>query len=158
MQTDAQRLEAVEVALRRWHTRLTRATNAIRKLEAKRRRLSGPTRPKTMADRDTRKVERHRVVQESIPLPELDAFFQPEPKRPRGSVAIADLCGPKGGEALATAARESAEDAGIPAFLDRRDPLIAEQMTKARKAKEADARKAMPLTGKAALAKIRSKK
>jgi hypothetical protein len=31
-------------------------------------------------------------------------------------------------------------------------------MTKARKAKEADARKAMPLTGKAALAKIKSKK
>jgi hypothetical protein len=53
---------------------------------------------------------------------------------------------------------EKKDDLDIPAALDRRDPLIAEKMTAARKKAEADARKAMPLTGKAALAKIKSKK
>jgi hypothetical protein len=137
-----QNLQQVEASLRRWHTRLTRATNAIRKLEAKRRRLSGPTRPKTLADRSPRNdkgisgtISKTPPIPDTIPLPELDAFFQ------RGR-----------------AAQAAVDELTVPAFLDRRDPVVAEEMTKARKAKEADARKAMPLTGKAALAKIKSKK
>ena len=46
-------------------------------------------------------------------------------------------------------------DDGIPAFLNRADPLIAERMTAARKAAEAAERKQMPLTGRAALDAVR---
>lgn len=45
----------------------------------------------------------------------------------------------------------------LPAFLDRRNAAIAEDMTKARKAAEAEARKTMPLSGKTALAAIKAK-
>ena len=44
----------------------------------------------------------------------------------------------------------------MPAFLDRSNPLIAEQMTAARKKAEAAARSAMPLTGRAAQDFIKS--
>jgi hypothetical protein len=46
----------------------------------------------------------------------------------------------------------------IPSFLDRRDPVVAEQMTKARKASEAKERSKMPLTGKAAIDFIKNGK
>jgi hypothetical protein len=49
------------------------------------------------------------------------------------------------------------DELAIPPFLDRKDPLVAERMTAARKAAEAEARKAMPLTGRAALDAIRGK-
>lgn len=39
MQDVQQKLAAVEAALRRWHSRLTRAANEVRRLEMKRRRL-----------------------------------------------------------------------------------------------------------------------
>jgi hypothetical protein len=45
MQTISQKLEAVESKMRRWHTRLTRASNALRKLEAQRRRLTAQPKP-----------------------------------------------------------------------------------------------------------------
>jgi hypothetical protein len=44
----------------------------------------------------------------------------------------------------------------VPSFLDRADPMIAERMTAARKKAEADERRKMPLTGRAALAAIRA--
>ena len=52
------------------------------------------------------------------------------------------------------------EEAGlkVPAFLDRSNPLIAEEMTAKRKTAEADARKAMPLTGRDALKAIKKKR
>jgi hypothetical protein len=46
----------------------------------------------------------------------------------------------------------------IPDFLNRSNPLIAEQMTAARKKAEAAARSAMPLTGRAAQDFIKSKR
>ena len=46
----------------------------------------------------------------------------------------------------------------IPDFLNRANPLIAEQMTAARKKAEAAARSAMPLTGRAAQDFIKSKR
>lgn len=46
----------------------------------------------------------------------------------------------------------------IPDFLNRSNPLIAEEMTAARKKAEAAARSAMPLTGRAALEAIRPKR
>jgi hypothetical protein len=42
------------------------------------------------------------------------------------------------------------DDLRTPAFLDRSNPVIAEEMTRARKAAEAAERSKMPLTGKAA--------
>jgi hypothetical protein len=49
-----------------------------------------------------------------------------------------------------------ADELEIPAFCNRADPVIAERMTAARKAAEADERRKMPLTGRAALAAIRA--
>ena len=45
MQTLSQKIEAVESKMRRWHTRLTRASNALRKLEQQRRRLTAQPKP-----------------------------------------------------------------------------------------------------------------
>jgi hypothetical protein len=50
------------------------------------------------------------------------------------------------------------EDLARPAFLDRTNPLIAEQMTAARKKAEAAERSKMPLTGRDAMKAIRAKK
>jgi len=58
-------------------------------------------------------------------------------------------------EVIATVAKAKDD---IPAFLDRADPHVAERLTAARKKAEAEERKKMPLTGKAALAKIRERK
>ena len=46
----------------------------------------------------------------------------------------------------------------LPGFLDRSDPLVAESMTAKRKAEEAEQRKAMPLSGRDAMAAIRRPK
>ena len=46
----------------------------------------------------------------------------------------------------------------LPDFLDRSDPLVAETMTAKRKAEEAEQRKAMPLSGRDAMAAIRRPK
>jgi hypothetical protein len=43
------KLTKVEASMRRWHTRLTRASNMLQKLERQRRRLQAP--PRTMAQR-----------------------------------------------------------------------------------------------------------
>jgi hypothetical protein len=48
------------------------------------------------------------------------------------------------------------DDLKVPPFLDRADPMIAERMTAARKKAEADERRKMPLTGRAALDAIRT--
>src|SRR5258708_22456566 len=111
-------IEDCKLKLRRWLTRLTRATNMVNQLERRRRRLVTPT-----------------------PAP----VRRPAPSR--GVVA----------QAITESATPLIDD-GIPAFLDRRDPVVAEAMTAARKAAEADARKAMPLTGRAALDAIRPKR
>src|SRR4249920_2686887 len=90
-------LQEVEKRLRRWHTRLTRASNEVAKLEKKRRRLAADwieAKPKTLADRprahdkggDHMKVTK---VADEIPLPELDAFFAPG--RPENSKLTDDL-------------------------------------------------------------------
>jgi hypothetical protein len=107
-----EKLADVETKLHRWHTRLTRASNMVTKLEKQRRRLL--LKPVAVA---------------------------PKPKaEPAKTTPVVDT---------------NAADLGIPPFLDRKDPLIAESMTAARKAAEAEARKRMPLTGRAALDAIR---
>jgi hypothetical protein len=132
MQDTTAKLADCETRMRRWHTRLTRASNMLQKLERQRRRLL---------------LQQHVGVGQPKPA---------KPKaagRPRASVALADL----GKPVLATAIKEAAEDLAIPPFLDRKDPLIAERMTAARKAAEAEARSRMPLNERAALDLIRGK-
>jgi hypothetical protein len=59
------------------------------------------------------------------------------------------------GQGVVTVGLPTEADLGIPPFLDRKDPLIAEAMTAKRKAAEAEARKRMPLNERAALDLIR---
>ena len=119
----ATKLASCESSIKRWHTRLVRATNALTKLNGQRRRLlaTNTTPPKAPTA--------------ATPAPKPD---QPAP--------AADVV---------MQAVEAIEDAGlkIPAFLKRRDVVgvVAEQMTKTRKATETEARKKMPLTGRAAI-------
>jgi hypothetical protein len=117
MQNAITKLADVDTALRRWETRLRRATNMVTKLSRKRRALA--------------------VKLGQTPVRD-------------GTVGAALL-----DDKLDRALRKPDADLAIPAFLDRKDPLIAESMTAARKAAEAEARKAMPLTGRAALDAIR---
>jgi hypothetical protein len=134
-------LASIETKMRRWHTRLTRASNMLQKLERQRRRLMlqqhvGVGLPKTPKPKPT----------EPSTKPTAAAT------RPRAHARIANLA-----EDLGPALKEAAEDAGIPAFLDRSNPVIAEAMTAKRKAAEAEARKRMPLNERAALDLIRGK-
>lgn len=131
-------LEGVQAAIRRWQTRLTKAVNMLNKLERKRRRLEA------------------KAVQVLVNEPPIAALPQPaEIKRPATSLAgiIDDLGVEKIAEKLETESKLS-----IPDFLDRSNPAVAEEMTRARRAKEAEARKQMPLTGKAALDAIKPRR
>src|SRR5262245_1588736 len=71
------------------------------------------------------------------------------PAKAKKATAPAEVTAPKAAVAVAD---------GIPDFLDRSDPLIAERMTAARKAAEANERKKMPLTGRAALDYVKATK
>lgn len=130
MQTIAQKLEAVESSLRRWHTRLTIASNKVAKLDRQRRRLQlealQPKDAKTVA---VVTVKAGKIVDVKPPAPE--------------PVSIET---------------DHISEVDLPAFLDRSNPLIAEEMTAKRKAAEAEARRAMPLSGRAALQAIKRKK
>jgi hypothetical protein len=123
------KLIACEAALRRWHTRLIRASNMLQKLEKQRRRLM-PVR--TMADRTAEQKAAGVVPGQGTIVRHDDLAFMPSNQKP--------------------------DEVTRPAFLDRTDPLIAEKMTAARKKAEAAARSAMPLTGRAALEAIRPKR
>lgn len=166
--TNLEKLQRVEASLVRWHRRLSRAANAIRKLDAQRRRL---------------------LVKKAEPVKALSA---PKPlaiERPRGHALLSD---PK---TLGPAIQESIQDqkpkvsdvtdiswsemtgadlrdGDIPGFLRRKpldavaQALVDEQVDlkkrKARgriaklKATQAGETRKMPLTGKAALAHIRA--
>jgi hypothetical protein len=114
------KLAACEASLKRWHTRLTRASNMVTKLEKQRRRLAAE--PKVIKE----------VRSELKPLVKFDD--------------------------LASLPSNVKKEDDIPDFLNRSNPLIAEQMTAARKKAEAAARSAMPLTGRAAQDFIKSKR
>lgn len=138
--SNAAKLEAVESSIRRWHTRLVIASNKIRKLEAKRRRLL----TQTVIAEMTAPPGQPTPNQKKVMAPVVKAPIEPEP--PKQDVIA---------EAVVVI-----EEAGlkVPAFLDRSNPLIAEEMTAKRKTAEADARKAMPLTGRDALKAIKKKR
>lgn len=134
MQTIAQKLESVDARLRRWETRLKRAATMVDKLSKQRRRLNG------------------QLVVAEMTAP-------PGEKTVRQKAAIAEALSTDydAVEAAAAALVEKKPDEGIPKFLDRSDPLIAEKMTAARKKAEAEERKKMPLAGREAIAYLKSK-
>jgi hypothetical protein len=135
MQTDAQKLQAIETSLRRWHTRLTIASNKVAKLEKQRRRLM-------LSPRSVAKT----VAEMTAPPGQLTP-------RQKAQVETDHLS-----EAEFTKLAERDDPFAIPPELNRADPLIAEKMTAARKKAEAAARHAMPLADKAAAAYIKRKK
>ena len=108
------KLDACEAKLRRWHTRLTRASNAIAKLVKQSQRL----------------------MAKPLPLVHHDdlAVMPPGAKPPATDV-----------------------NTDIPPFLQRK-PVDAAALTAQRKVKEADAKKKMPLTGKAAIDYVKVKR
>jgi len=131
-------LQEVELRLKRWHTRLTRASNEVAKLEKKRRRMMSMTLADRHREHTKVRLASGEVVgvktDSEIPLPELDAFFQPEPKKPF-----------------------DAEDAfSIPKEL--KVTTDVEKLRAERRKAEAAERKKMPLTGKAASDYIKRKK
>ena len=168
--TNLDKLQRVEASLVRWHRRLSRAANAIKKLDAQRRRL---------------------LVKKMEPVKALPAPKPAAVERPRGHALLSDpkTLGPAIRESIQDQVKPKVsdvtdipvtelpipdvleEDGGIPSFL-RRKPLdataktiLAEQAehkrlkAKGRKAKEkarlSGKTRKMPLTGKAALAAIR---
>ena len=150
--TQEQKLQHVDESLARWHRRLNRAAGAIKKLEAKRRRLLA--KPKVTETTD-------------ISWSEMTGA---DLRRPRAHAVIADLP-----NTLGPAIKEAGEDAGIPGFLKRTpttDPVAqqiageieAKKKAKAKgriatmKAKLSGETRKMPLTGKAALEYIASSK
>ena len=129
MTTRQQKLSDIETKMNRWMTRSMRASNAIRKLQKQRHRLlKGPT------DQERRDRKAMDVLEgRALGGPDFDIK-----KRELPQVETKD------------------DDLTIPPELNRAAPLIAERMTAARKKAEAEARKAMPLSGKAALDYIKT--
>ncbi len=131
------KLTAVEASLKRWHTRLTRASRMLQKLEKQRRRLAtqvayiSPAPGRVKAAEPKPKI----VTDSAIPLPELDAFFLPT--KPKPLVHHDDL-------AAMPSNVKAPENLDLPTFLDRRKVKVD--------------KKAMPLTGRAAQEAIRPKR
>jgi len=119
MQTVTEKLDDVELKLKRWHTRLKRASTEINKLTKRRRSLMVA------------------AAQAIHPMK------LPEPTIIKPVVISPDVV---------------ALDTTIPDFLNRANPVIAEEMTRKRKEAEAEARRQMPLTGRAALEAIKPKR
>jgi len=124
------KLADVEARMRRWHTRLTRASNTLQKLDRQRRRLQlqqqvGVGRPKSA---------REPVMTVTAPPNDLDVVAE--------AVKVVT---------------ESGLD--IPTFLQRKDePQLVEKL-KAKRADSVEADKhKMPLTGREALEAVRPKR
>lgn len=118
------KLTKVEASMRRWHTRLTRASNMLQKLERQRRRL----------------LSTKIVGQKSATVGQKPAAPAIDVDEVRRQV-------------------DAAIDTTIPPEFKREEKVVdAAALTAQRKSKEADARKQMPLTGRAALDAVRPKR
>lgn len=135
------KLAHVEARMRRWHTRLARASNMLLKLEKQRRRLLlqqevGVGRPKQPKPGDLDYV--------NLSIPAANEF---KAKRQEAiSTSDPDLV-----EKVAAAL-------DIPPFLKRDEAVDVAKLAAQRKSKEAAARKQMPLTGRAAEEYIKPKR
>jgi hypothetical protein len=152
--TVEQQLEAIDAKRKRWVARLTRAVNAINKLDKQRKRI----------------VKKGQVAVAPRPrghvrISDPVGTFGPAIRESiQDQNVLASIAPPK--------PEPVADDLGIPTFLQRKklDPVAAEikaeqEETKRKKAqgriaklkaKKSGATKAMPLTGKAALDAIRN--
>jgi hypothetical protein len=142
------KLATTEASLKRWQSRLKRAATRVHELDKQRRRyqlqLLNPDQPVVTIKMRQQKLTSSPVEKSTIDVAEVQRQVD---------AAIANVTPQKIAD-VAAAAHEK-----IPDFLNRAaDPLLAEKMTAARKKAEAAARSAMPLSGRAAMAKIRSKK
>jgi hypothetical protein len=167
------KLATTEASLKRWQTRLKRAATKVHELDKQRRRYLLSL---DAVDRPVVATVKVRVPVETDHLSEAEFAKMAKSKRQqkltsspveKSTIDVAEvkrqlnaaITSPQGVAAIVKAAHEDSPlDLTIPKELDRRIPAIAEQMTAARKKAEATARSAMPLSGKAAMAKIRSKK
>jgi hypothetical protein len=95
-------------------------------------RLVRITNKLTKLTRERQRLLRQLAAPEPKPTP---AKPEPRPVSDVTNISMAEMRG---------------DDLRTPAFLDRSNPLIAEEMTRARKAAEAAERSKMPLTGRAA--------
>jgi hypothetical protein len=178
MQTLEQKLSAVDAQLKRWQTRLTRASNMVVKLDRKRRRLQlQALQPKDAKPVAIVKVKNGRVS-DVTPLPELDVFFQPETKPIEG---IAALDVPDYLKRTSVQPKESAADKRVREIKETKGPVEANapelrklldpaaEINRMRLARNDAKRRgyklpakvdktAMPLSGKAALAAIKGKR
>ena len=130
MQNVAQRLQAIDLKLKRWQTRLTRAHNAIVKLNQQRKRL---TNPKLMADYD------NFVARKNTP-----GYSKTNPNPVQPPVITAD--DPDLVEKVAAALDQKKDDLAIPALLLR---------TKTKQGTP-EQRKAMPLSDRKAMEFIKA--
>jgi hypothetical protein len=124
------KLAATEASLKRWQTRLKRAATRVNDLDRLRRRYQ------------------LLLLNPDQPVAAVVKVKRPTFDIPAGPIPAIVVENVKLG----------LDKPPIPDFLDRSDPHIAKKLTEARKQAEAEERKKMPLTGKAALAKIKAKK
>lgn len=133
------KLADVEARMRRWHTRLTRASNMLQKLEKQRRRLTlqqqvGVGRPSSKIVGQKSADVGQKLAVETDHISELDL------------PAFLDRRNPDG---IRKAAREMQEKA---------DAQLVDKLKQQRKSKEEADKHKMPLTGRAALDAIRPKR
>jgi hypothetical protein len=129
MQTAHSKLAATEKSLKRWQTRLKRATNMVTKLDRQRRRYQVLINTEHLGIRSEPKRQTgigHATIEQ--PIAEVPAVEIPTPVEP----AIVD---------------------DIPAVLDRRDPEVKAKLEAAREA----AKKQMPLNEREARDFIRKR-
>jgi hypothetical protein len=151
----AAKLNDIRQRIRRWQNRQLRASNALNKLYGRERRLLAKS-PEPL-----KQLAPPKITSEA-PLPELDAFFQPEPK-PVEQIAALDI--PE--ELKRTSVLPKAGDPGPKLLEDMLNPAAV--MNRLRLAK-LDAKRrgrptepvvdktAMPLSGRDAMKAIRRKR
>jgi len=153
MQPDiTKKLAKCEEDLKRWQTRLKKATNKVTELDRLRRRLQAKMGPVSMFDLIGPPFSDKDVGADQQPVKTLA-------DRPRSNAHLGVVT--KREPDVMEAAVAVANDLDIPAFLARSDePQLVDQL-KAKRAKQVETdKKKMPLTGAAALeaAGVRRKK
>jgi len=133
--TAPQKLAKCETTLKRWHTRLVRASTMVAKLEKQRRRLQAQMGPVNLTD----------LI--GPPLSAKDVGADQETAKP--TIDVAEVT------RQVDAAIDATPSLDIPPFLKRTQADV-DKLKAQRKSKEAAAKKAMPLTGRAALAAIKA--
>ena len=142
------KLAKCETSLKRWHTRLVRASTMVAKLEKQRRRLQtqmGPVNLTDLIGPDKAKPVEH--VETSM----ASSIDVAEVQRQLDDMIGTSITPQK----IADVAAVAHDKLDIPPFLKRTQADV-DKLKAERKSKEAAAKKAMPLTGRAALAALKA--